>query len=157
MRNKMLAIVAVFLTLAAAPLASFAASPTPVGTWKTIDDRTGQPRALVEIYEDGDSLDGKILKVFPQPGEDADPVCDKCPGDLKGHKVTGLVILNGIKKNGDTWEGGTLLDPETGKTYKVKVSVLDGGQRLEVRGFIGFSIFGRSQIWVRAEPGEGGM
>lgn len=156
MRKKMLAALAVVVALAVAPLASFAASPTPVGTWKTIDDKTGKPRALVEVYEDGDSLDGKVIKVFPQPGKDADPVCRKCPGDLKGHKVTGLVILQDVKKHGDTWEGGTILDPESGKTYKAKVSVLDGGKRLEVRGFIGFSMFGRSQTWVREEPQEEG-
>lgn len=128
-----------------------AAESTPVGTWKTIDDNTHEVRSLVQITEDGDSLDGSILKIFPKPDADPDPVCDKCEGDLKGHKVVGLQIIDGVKKKGDHWSGGTILDPESGKLYKVKLTPSADGEKLEVRGFIGVSLLGRTQVWERAE------
>ena len=130
--------------------AALAASNTPVGTWKTIDDKTHQPKSIVQITEVNGELQGKVLQVL-QSEHGPNPVCDKCDGERKGKPVKGMVILWGIRKNGDTWDGGKILDPASGKVYSVKVTPQDGGKKLEVRGFIGFSLIGRNQTWMRHE------
>jgi uncharacterized protein (DUF2147 family) len=79
------------------------------------------------------------------------PVCDKCEGAKKGQPIVGLVFLEGLKKNGDEYEGGQILDPETGTVYSSKAKLIEGGKKLEVRGFVGVSLIGRSQTWVREE------
>jgi uncharacterized protein (DUF2147 family) len=122
---------------------------TPVGTWKTIDDVTGKPRSLVEIREVNGKLVGQVVQLIREPTEDQDPVCDKCSGALHNKKVKGMVILWGMEKDGDVWDGGRILDPKTGKIYKAKMSPSNGGKDLDVRGYIGFSLLGRSQTWHR--------
>lgn len=120
---------------------------SPVGLWKNIDDKTGQPKALVRIEEVDGVLRGRIESVLT-PGR-ADAVCDQCEGELEGKPIRGMRILDGLRKVGDWWEGGTILDPNNGKTYKSQVRTIEGGARLEVRGFIGMPILGRTQTWVR--------
>ena len=93
--------------------------------------------------------DGKIVKLFRQPSEDRDPVCDKCEGALKNVRVIGMQILNGLAKDGDEWSGGTVLDPDNGKTYKCYLVLQENGSKLKLRGFIGFSLLGRTQYWQR--------
>ncbi|MEH6419817.1 DUF2147 domain-containing protein [Pseudomonas sp. CGJS7] len=145
MRTKLLA-----LLLLALPTAVFAQA-TPVGTWTTIDDKTGKPKSVVEIYEAKDgSLAGRVNEVL-QSERGPNPVCDKCSGERKGKPVKGMVILWGIRKDGDTWDGGQILDPASGKIYSVKVTPTDGGKKLDVRGFMGFSMLGRTQTWMRQE------
>jgi uncharacterized protein (DUF2147 family) len=128
-------------------LSTFAlAEGTPVGVWKNIDDVTHQAKALIQIDQDSNGvLSGKIVKLLQHP----DATCDNCDGALKGKPVIGMTILWGLKQDGKTWDGGRILDPKSGKVYSAKMTVVDGGQKLEVRGFLGISLLGRSQIWER--------
>lgn len=132
--------------LFAAP--ALAADHTPVGTWTTIDDATGKPKSVVEISETNGELSGKVVQVL-QSEHGTNPLCVKCTGALKDKPVVGMQILWGMKQNGDAWQGGKILDPNSGKTYGCKMRVTDAGQKLEVRGFMGFSLLGRTQVWNR--------
>ncbi len=127
------------------------AQESPVGLWKTIDDKTGQPKSLVRITESQGVLTGKIEKLMRKPDEDQNPLCNECEGELKDKPILGMTILNGLKKDGSEWTGGTILDPKNGKTYKSKLEVIDGGKKLSLRGYIGVPMFGRSQVWERSE------
>ena len=120
---------------------------SPVGLWKNIDDRTGEAKALVRIEEVDGELRGRIESVLT-PGR-ADAVCEQCEGDLKDKPIRGMQILEGLRKAGDWWEGGTILDPNNGKSYRSQLRTIEGGSKLEVRGFIGMPILGRTQTWVR--------
>ena len=124
------------------------AQMTPVGTWRSIDDSTKEPKAQVVITENAGVLTGRIEKVLKK---DADPkaVCDKCSDDRKDQPVTGLEIIRGARKaeGKDVWEGGRVLDPEKGSDYALRLTPIDGGKKLEVRGSIG--PFGRTQTWQR--------
>jgi len=148
MRTKLLA-----LLLLALPLGAFAQTAStlssPVGHWTTIDDKTDKPKSVVEIYEAKDgSLAGRVTEIL-QSDRGPNPVCDKCSGERKNKPVKGMVILWGIKQKGGTWEGGQILDPASGKVYSVKVTPVENGRKLEVRGFMGFSLLGRTQTWNR--------
>lgn len=128
--------------------AGHALAGSAAGTWKTIDDKTGQPKALVQISDNGGELTGKIVKLFAKP----DAVCDKCEGEKKDKPIVGMTILWGLKKDGeDLWKDGKILDPKEGKIYSSKASLADGGNKLEVRGFVGVSLLGRTQTWVRQQ------
>jgi uncharacterized protein (DUF2147 family) len=142
------------LTLMILILTSFAAHAaehSPVGLWRTIDDNTGTPRGLVRIIETNGEYQGRVEKTFPKLGEDPSPKCEKCEGARRDQPVIGMTILWGLKKQGEEYNGGEILDPENGKIYRARLKLEDGGKRLDVRGFIGFSLFGRSQIWVRQQ------
>ena len=148
MRTKLLALLLLALPLSAISQ-NMAAQNTPVGTWTTIDDKTQKPKSVVEIYQAKDgSLAGRVTEIL-QSDRGPNPVCDKCSGDRKDKPVKGMVILWGIRQKGDTWEGGQILDPKNGKVYSVKVTPVEGGKKLDVRGFMGFSMLGRTQTWVR--------
>ena len=125
------------------------ADGSPVGLWKNIDDETGKPDALIRISEADGELTGKIEKLFRTPEQEQNPTCSKCDGALKDQPIIGMTILSGLKKNGEDYTGGQILDPGNGKVYKSKLSVQDGGKQLTVRGYIGIPMLGRSQIWVR--------
>lgn len=127
---------------------ALAADLTPVGTWTTIDDTTGKPKSVVAIAEENGELTGKVVEVL-QSEQGPHPVCKLCEGDRKDKPIEGMTIIWSMKKDGDEWKGGKILDPKTGKTYGCKMHVTDGGQKLEVRGFMGFSLLGRTQIWER--------
>ena len=135
--------------LAGAP--AFAADNTPVGTWTTIDDATGKPKSIVQITESNGTLEGKVLEVL-QSEQGAHPICKECDGERKDKPVEGMVIIWGVSKDGDVWDGGKILDPKNGKIYKVRLSLKDGGQKLDVHGYIGFALLGRSQVWERKSP-----
>ncbi|MEO5596645.1 MAG: DUF2147 domain-containing protein [Lysobacteraceae bacterium] len=122
---------------------------SPVGTWRTIDDKTNKPKSLVEITEVNGKLSGRIIELFRDPAEEQNPMCEMCKGSLHNKPIKGLVILWGLSKDGDEWHGGSIMDPKTGKVYKAKLEVENGGKDLSVRGFLGFSMFGRSQTWHR--------
>jgi uncharacterized protein (DUF2147 family) len=124
---------------------------SPVGLWRTIDDKSGKERSLVRVSEANGQLQITIEKLFREPGEEPNPLCDKCPGERKNKPVTGMQIGSGLKKAGEVWSGGEILDPENGKTYKCKLWLEDKGSQLHVRGFIGVSLLGRTQVWVREE------
>ena len=142
-----LTVMIVILASSAAP----AAENSPVGLWRTIDDNTGKPRGLVRIIETNGEYQGRVEKTFPKLGEDSNPKCEKCEGARRDQPVIGMTILWGLKKQGEEYNGGEILDPENGKIYRARLKLDDGGKQLDVRGFIGFSLFGRSQIWVRQE------
>ena len=144
---KHLAAAAALCALAGTALAQ----ATPVGLWKTIDDETGKEKSFVRITEAGGVLSGKVEKIVDPAKQEQ--VCQECTDARKGQKVLGMTIVEGVKKNADgsVWDGGTILDPNNGKVYKVKMTPKDGGKALDVRGFIGFSLLGRTQTWVRVE------
>jgi len=131
--------------IAAAP--AFAAD-SPVGLWKNIDDETKKPKALIRITDSGGKLTGRIEKILT---EKVDAVCDLCTDSRKGKPVQGMTILSGLRQDGDEWVDGEILDPNNGKVYKAKVKLVDGGKQLDVRGFVGVSLFGRTQTWVREQ------
>ncbi len=123
---------------------------SPVGLWKTIDDTTGKPSSLIRISEKNGELIAVIVKDL-LPTAASDNVCDKCEGNLKDKPIIGLTIMDGMKQNGDNYEGGHILDPETGEIYRCKLKLDATSNKLEVRGFIGVSLLGRTQIWTREE------
>ena len=131
------------LTAAAQDLAS------PVGRWQTVDDKTGKPSGIVRIYEQNGVLYGNIEKVF-DPTRDL-LNCIACTDDRKNKPLLGLNIIRGLKRDGEAWTGGTVIDPETGSVYKASARLDDGGRKLVLRGYIGISLLGRSQTWQR-EP-----
>lgn len=120
---------------------------SPAGTWTTIDDATGKKRSIVRLSVSGGTLNGTIVKVFPQPGDTG--ICAKCPGDFKDKKIEGLRFLWGLKESRDgEWDGGKILDPKTGKIYNAKISVK--GDKLHVRGYVGVAALGKTQVWVKS-------
>ena len=140
-------------TLIAATLLSLAgaawAQATPAGLWKTIDDESKQEKSLVRITDTGGVFSGKIEKLLDPSKQDSK--CEKCTDARKDKPVLGMTIVEGVKKNPDEayFDGGTILDPNNGKSYKVRMTPKDGGKSLEVRGFIG--PFYRNQTWQRVE------
>ncbi len=143
-------------TFAVIALAIFAgaafAQATPVGVWKTIDDKTKTERAQIRISEAGGVLTGRIEKLLA-PDAKQDALCDKCSDDRKDKPIVGLEIIRGVKKadSDNLWDGGTILDAAEGKVYKVRLTPVDGGQKLEVRGYVGMPMLGRTQTWIRIE------
>ena len=117
------------------------------GEWKTIDDETGDPKSVVKVYEYDGKVYGKIVRLFRTPEEDQDPTCKECKGAKKGQKIIGMEIMEGLVKDGDEYDDGTILDPDNGKVYDCKIWLEDG--KLQVRGYIG--PFYRTQEWVKAE------
>ena len=139
---------------AAAALACGGASAqeaSPVGLWENIDDETGKPKALIRITQSNGELNGKIEKLFRAPDEEQNPTCDKCEGARKDQPIVGMTILWGMKPEGAEYNGGQILDPANGKVYKSKMSFADSSKKLNVRGYIGMPMLGRTQSWVRAE------
>jgi len=106
--------------------------------------------AVVEIREENGEFIGTVRGLLV-PATAEDSVCTKCQGERRGQRIVGMEILRHMRPDGDEWSGGEILDPENGKTYRAKMRLTDGGRKLVVRGYIGFSLFGRSQTWVRAQ------
>ncbi|HNJ83912.1 MAG: DUF2147 domain-containing protein [Piscinibacter sp.] len=139
-----------FLIAAFALHAAALAQATPVGLWKTIDDESKTEKSLVRIVESGGVLGGKIEKLL-DPAKQND-ICDKCSDERKGKPIVGLSIIRNAKQDGEdksVWTGGEILDPNNGKTYRLRLKPLDGGKQLEVRGYVG--PFFRNQTWIRVE------
>ncbi|SIQ64006.1 Uncharacterized conserved protein, DUF2147 family [Chryseobacterium sp. RU37D] len=114
------------------------------GKWKTIDDETKQAKSIVEIYKKGDQYFGKVSQLLIKP---ANPNCTDCKDDRKNKPILGMEIIRGLKKDGDEFTGGTITDPKTGKTYKCTIT--RKGDQLNVRGYIGLSLIGRTQTWQK--------
>ena len=113
------------------------------GKWKTIDDETGQEKSIVEIFKKSDGkYYGKVTQLLIKP---ANPKCVDCKDDRKNKPILGMEVVRGLKKDGNEFTGGTITDPKTGKTYKCTIT--RSGDKLNVRGYIGFSLIGRSQTW----------
>jgi len=141
-------IVAFLLLNAIAP--SRAAEPTPVGDWRTFDDHTGEERSVIRIVERNGALFGTIVS-SPDPKAASD-ICKKCEDDRKGKPIIGLEIIRDMRRDGDVWTGGRILDPEDGGLYKATIRVEDFGNKLVLHGYIGIPLFGRTQTWIRTKP-----
>ena len=131
--------------------ASAMAQMTPVGTWHTIDDETKKPKGEVRITQNATGgLSGGVEKsLMPMP--DADPLCNLCTDDRKGKPKIGMEIIRGGQKveGKDVWDGGKILDPENGKNYSVRMTPIEGGKKMEIRGYLGTPLIGRTQLWIR--------
>ena len=123
-------------------------SQTVLGKWKTIDDETGQAKSVVEIYEKSGKIYGKIIDII-DPAKKKE-LCTKCSGADKNVPILGMTIIKGLVKDGDEYNGGKILDPNKGEEYKCLIT-LEDKDKLKVRGFIGFSVFGRTQYWSRVK------
>ena len=129
------------------------AAPDQAGLWRTIDDETGKERSLIRVTEINGELQGVVEKIFERPGDDPAHLCKKCEGDRKGKPVIGMTIMWGLKKkkNDIEYTNGQILDPDNGKIYRCKLKLIEQGKKLEVRGYIGISLIGRSQVWLKEE------
>ncbi|HEU0124776.1 MAG TPA: DUF2147 domain-containing protein, partial [Flavobacterium sp.] len=116
--------------------------------WKTIDDETGEAKSIVEIYEKSGKVYGKVVDILRDSHKK--DVCVKCDGADKNKPILGMVIMNGLKKDGSEYNGGTILDPTTGKKYKCYIT-LESADKLKLRGYIGLSLMGRTQYWTRVK------
>ncbi len=114
------------------------------GKWKTIDDETKQAKSIVEIYKKGDQYYGKVSQLLIKP---ANPNCTECKDDRKNRPIVGMEIIRGLRKDGNEFTDGTITDPKTGKTYKCTIK--REGDKLNVRGYLGFSLIGRTQTWQK--------
>ena len=119
---------------------------TVIGKWKTIDDNTGEAKSIVQIYEENGKIYGKVIEIFDATKRNR--VCENCSGALKNKPVLGMRIINDLEKNGNSYENGKIIDPESGKEYKCSIS-LENDKTLKVRGYIGISLMGRTQYWKR--------
>jgi uncharacterized protein (DUF2147 family) len=135
-----------------AAVGSVCAQSTPAGVWKTIDDKTKTEKAQIRITEAGGVYSAKIEKLLASDAKQ-DAVCDKCSDDRKDKPIVGMEIMRGVKRSDsdNTWDGGTILDAAEGKVYKVRLQTADGGKKLEVRGYVGMPMMGRTQTWIRVE------
>ena len=123
------------------------AAESPVGPWKTVDEKSGKARSEVELYEQGGKLFGKITGLAEPNDQQGKPkICTKCTGADKDQPIVGLVIIKDLSLSGDRYKGGTITDPEDGKVYKAEVWIEDG--KLKVRGYVG--LFYKTQTWLKA-------
>ncbi|MCC6714728.1 MAG: DUF2147 domain-containing protein [Gammaproteobacteria bacterium] len=137
--------------------AAFAVAPnapadvSPAGRWKVVSDQTNRPVAIMHVFEQDGEYRGYIEQLLERPGDAAVSICERCPGELKGQPIEGLVILHGLTGSGGEFSGGHILDPDSGHYYRVKMTVGPEGQTLKVRGYLGISLLGRTQTWYRAD------
>ena len=131
---------------------TFAQATDPaVGVWKTIDDKTNEPSSLIKIDEVNGKLEGTIIKTFPKPNEKPLVYCTLCKDDRKDKPILGMKIMTDLKRDKPgAWSDGRILDPEEGEIYRVKITTEDG-KKMDVRGYIGFPLLGRTQVWYKAE------
>ncbi len=121
-------------------------SQSILGKWKTIDDETGKEKSIVEIYQ----VEGKIYAKIDQlltKGEE-NKICENCKGANKNKPIKGMIIINGLTKDGNEWNGAKILDPKTGNEYKCYIT-LETPDKLKVRGYLGFALLGRTQYWYK--------
>ncbi|WP_407303508.1 DUF2147 domain-containing protein [Acinetobacter sp.] len=124
------------------------------GTWQQIDDKTGSPKALIEIRKEANNTyAGKIIKVTPRPGYKPREICNNCPAPYTNKAILGMDVLTGLKhvEGTNNYERGRVIDPLAGKIYDAKVKLSSSGKRLTLRGYVGISALGRSQTWLRTD------
>src|SRR5947209_7134892 len=126
-----------------------AAELTAVGLWEQVDENSGKAESWFKITERNGAYEGAIVKIFFKPGEDENWICSKCEGTERNTPVLGLTLIKGMQRNGSSYENGTIMDPRDGSVYRALMKLSPDGQRLEVRGYLGISLFGRSQVWKR--------
>jgi len=137
-----------FITILCLAFSITALGQSAVGKWVTIDDKTGKKKSIVELYKKEKKLYGKIVYLFPEEGREDNPKCTECTDYRKNKPLIGMRIVLSLKWNGSEWEGGTILDPENGKIYKVSIWIdPENDDKLKVRGYIGFLY--RTQNWHR--------
>lgn len=124
----------------------YAHGQSVIGKWKTIDDETGQPKSIVEIYENSGKIYGKVVEILDE--EHKDSVCSECSGEDKDKPILGMIVIRGLSKVGKEYKKGKILDPKNGRLYQCFIT-LDGKDKLKVRGYIGISLLGRTQYWYR--------
>lgn len=121
---------------------------TVLGKWKSVDDQTGKQMGVVQIYEEDGKIYGKVIEITKE--EDRDKLCNNCAGEDENQPVLGLTVIRGLSKDGNEYSGGKILDPKHGKYYKCYIN-LENENKLKVRGYIGISLFGRTQYWHRVK------
>ena len=125
---------------------------SPIGYWKTLDETTGKPKSIVQVWKDQDQiLMGKVVKIFPDTAVHQAKLCAACKGDQHNQPIVGMVIISGLKSTDTQWAHGRILDPENGRSYKCTVKLTENGKKLNVHGYTGFLLFGRSQTWERVD------
>ena len=137
------------LCLLTSTVASIAFAQSPAGAWKTVDDATGKEKAIIRITEAGGVFTGKIEKLLDPTKQDSK--CDECTDSRKGQPVLGMTIIRNIKKGESHWDGGDILDAANGKVYRARLTLSDDNKKLDVKGYIGTPLFGRTQTWTRVE------
>lgn len=138
------------VTLVFLVFGGFFYAQSSLGKWVTIDDKTGKKKSIVELYKEGETMYGKIVYLYPREGREPNPTCKKCEDDRKNAPLVGLQLVRDMRWNGGAWVDGTIVDPETGKVYALKMWVdKDRPDDLNVRGYIG--PFFRTQTWLRVK------
>lgn len=142
------------MLIALMPAGLMAQSDGCIGYWKTIDDETNKAKSVVQIYKSGDKYFGKVVKLYREPDEEQDPICDDCDEDDSRYnkRVLGMVILTDLEwdADDDEWDDGEILDPKSGDVYDCYIA-LESQDKMKVRGYIGLSVLGRTQYWYRVE------
>lgn len=126
-----------------------AQQPSVEGQWRTIDDDTGEARSIVLVWIQNGEMQGQIVELL-NPSE-PNPRCTACSGSRKDQPIEGMTFLWGLSQDGDEWTGGRIVDPSNGREYRARAKLIDNGSKLEVRGFVGFALIGRTQTWERVE------
>ena len=132
-------------------LSSLAFAEDITGLWQTIDDKTGAPKGQVEIRKEATgTFVGKVTKITPRTGYTPKEICVDCPAPYTNKPILGMDVLTGLKQGqGSNYVNGRILDPNTGKIYSMKAKLSANGKRLHLRGYVGVSVLGRNQIWIR--------
>ena len=125
-----------------------AKAQTVFGKWQSTDSKTGKAEAIIEIYKENNKAYAKIVDILNP--DDKDKICIYCNGENKDKPILGMIIVNGLKEKGDIWSGGKILDPKNGKYYKCYITLVDNS-KLKLRGYIGISLFGRTEYWNKIE------
>ncbi|TDE50163.1 DUF2147 domain-containing protein [Flavobacterium sp. GT3P67] len=141
--KKSITILALFISMT-----FYSQNHTVVGKWKTIDDETGKAKSIVEVYEKSGKIYGKVVEILEE--ENKNRICENCSGEDKNKPILGMVVIKGLSKVGKEYKKGKILDPKNGKLYQCFIT-LDGNGKLKVRGFVGISLFGRTQYWYRVK------
>lgn len=129
--------------------ASVLAQDAALGRWVTIDDASGRQKSVVEVFDAGNGSYGARVVRLLDTSRGPNPLCDKCSGSRRNQPILGMVIAWDLRRDGEGLTGGRILDPENGKTYSVRMTPVEGGRRLQVRGFLGIALLGRTQVWRR--------
>ena len=146
------ALAVLFIAALAGIAPALAQTPTVAGVWQQIDPDTGKVGAHVTFADQGNGVfTGQLSKLFPEPGDDPNPRCTACSGAQKNKPLLGLTFIWGMRRSGLDYEGGTILDPETGSLYNANMKLSPDGQSLTLRGYVGIPLFGQSQVWKRIE------
>ncbi|EKD54090.1 MAG: hypothetical protein ACD_60C00125G0014 [uncultured bacterium] len=150
--RQFMVIIATFLSSVSLAFATSFETASPIGYWKTIDDVTGKPKSIVQVWKTTDEiLMAKVVKIFPTKDVAKAKICTACDGDKHNQPIVGMVIMSGLKLNNNQWKNGQILDPENGKTYSCSARLVENGKKLSIHGYVGFPMFGRSQTWERVD------